>query len=286
MRASWTPSHFIGAAALGTIGVFATRDAWLDILRVATTDEESSHILLVPIVAAWMAWIRRIRLRFCPPTGTWIGPPIALAGWAMSAWGYYGEVLAAWHAGAIAMVVGCILSVVGKNVLFRFMPSFVVLAFMVPVPGGLRQQVAVPLQTATAAVTQGIFEILGVAVQRSGNLLIINNVDVTVAEACNGMRMVFALILVSYAFAFSMPLRNSVRALVLLASPLAAIVCNVFRLLPTIWMYGYGSHTIAEGFHDLSGWLMLPVAFLLLLGIIRLLRWALIPVARYTLAYQ
>ncbi len=286
MRETWSPAHLAGAVVLGAAGLIATREAWADILHVAQTDQESSHIFLVPIVAAWMAWIRRIRLKFCPPTGAWIGPPIALAGWLLSLVGYYLEVLAAWHAGAVVMVVGCVLSVIGKNVLFRFLPAFAVLVFLVPVPGALRQAIAVPLQTATAAVTQAIFETFGEPVQRSGNLLVINDVDVTVAEACNGMRMVFALVLVSYAFAFSMPLRNAVRLLVLLASPLAAIVCNVVRLIPTIWIYGYGSHAVAEKFHDVSGWLMLPAAFLMLLGIIRVMRWALIPVSRYTLAYQ
>ena len=33
-------------------------------------------------------------------------------------------------------------------------------------------------------------------------------------------------------------------------------------------------------FHDYSGWLMLPIAFLILLGIIKMLRWAMIPVMR------
>jgi len=71
---------------------------------------------------------------------------------------------------------------------------------------------------------------------------------VTVAEACNGMRMVFALVLVSYAFAFSMPLRNGVRLVVLAASPLAAIVCNVIRLIPTIWLYGNARREVAGTF--------------------------------------
>jgi exosortase len=191
-----------------------------------------------------------------------------------------------WHAGAVAVVTGCALSVLGKNVLFRFMPAFAVLVFLIPVPGTVRQSIAVPLQTATAATTQAIFETLAVPVERSGNVLIINGTEVAVAEACNGMRMVFALVLVSYAFAYSMPLRNSVRILVLLASPVAAIACNVVRLIPTIWLYGFSSSGVADWFHDISGWVMLPVGFFMLLGIIRLLRWALIPVARFNLAYQ
>jgi exosortase len=282
----WSPWHLAGAAVMALIGVAATWPAWRDILFIARNDEEDSHIFLVPVVVAWMVWVRRARLRICRPAGGLIGPPIVALGWAMSMYGYNHATQALWHAGAVAVVVGCILSVLGKDVLFRFLPAFVVLVFLVPFPGAVRQAIAVPLQTTTAAATQSFMEILGVPVERSANMLTINGHDVTVAEACNGMRMVFALVLVSYAFAFSMPLRNGVRLLVLAASPLAAIVCNVIRLLPTIWLYGYASHDLANQFHDASGWIMLPIAFLLLLGIIRILRWALIPVARFNLAYQ
>jgi exosortase/archaeosortase family protein len=100
------------------------------------------------------------------------------------------------------------------------------------------------------------------------------------------MRMVLALVLVSYAFAFSLPLRLLARLLVLIASPAAALACNVIRLVPTVLLYGYSQQSWADSFHDVSGWLMVPLAFFILLGITSLLRWALIPVTRFTLAYQ
>jgi exosortase/archaeosortase family protein len=131
-----------------------------------------------------------------------------------------------------------------------------------------------------------VLETFGVPIERSMNLLTINGQDVAVAEACNGMRMVLALILVSYAFAFSIPLRWYARTLVLVMSPVAALGCNVIRLLPTVVLYGYADESLADSFHDISGWLMVPLAFCALLGLFALLRWALIPVTRFTLAYQ
>ena len=83
---------------------------------------------------------------------------------------------------------------------------------------------------------------------RSSNQLTINGVPVHIIEACNGLRMVFALILVSYAFSYGLPLRNSVRFLVLLASPLVAILCNVLRTVPLVWLYGNKSRLIADSF--------------------------------------
>ena len=69
-------------------------------------------------------------------------------------------------------------------------------------------------------------------------------------------------------------------------APFAAILCNVIRILPTVCLYGhYGSDSVVgQRFHDYSGWLMLPISFLILLGIIAALRWAMVPVMRYTLA--
>ncbi len=158
------------------------------------------------------------------------------------------------------------------------------LIFLVPVPGMIRQRMAMPLEMWTAQISQMAFDLAGVAVQRRGNVLTLNNQPVNIAEACNGLRMVFALLLIGYAFCFGLPLRNSVRFLILAVSPLATIFCNVVRILPTIWIYGYYKLDVANGFHNYSGWLMLPISFLLLLGLIKVLRWAMIPVMRYTLA--
>ena len=98
--------------------------------------------------------------------------------------------------------------------------------------------------------------------------------------------MVFPLLLVSYAFSFALPLRNSVRFLVLLCSPLVAIFCNVLRTLPTIWLYGNADREIADKFHEYSPWPMLLISFLLLLGIIKALKWAMLPLTRFPLASQ
>lgn len=282
----WSGWQIVAAVILALLGVLATFEAWRDILHIAVRDEESSHIFLVPLVVAWLVWVRRGRWRQCQPVGTLIGPLLVAIGWFLYSCGDLYPIQSFWHGGAVLIVAGCLLSLLGKDVLLHFLPAFVVLVFLVPVPGLVRQQIALPLQTATASVTHAILEVAGVEIWRSGNVLRINGTNVAIAEACNGLRMVFALALVSYAFAFGTPLRLYVRILVVAASPLSAILCNMIRLLPTVYLYGYRSGEVADWFHASSGWIMLPVAFLLLMGVIRGLRWALVPVTRYTLAYD
>ncbi len=281
---SWSARSWVWFILLAGGAIFLAWDAWADIKRLALRDEEASHILLVPIVAAWLFWVRRSRLRHCRTVGTWIGPVIAAIGAAFLIIGDDYLFQSVWHAGAILLLIGACLTVWGRDVLISFLPVFVVLVFMIPVPARVRQQIALPLQQATAVATQQVCDIAGLPMERSGNLLRINGVDVAIAEACNGMRMTFALVLVSYAFAFSTPLKWYVRLLLVALSPISAVVCNVVRLVPTVWVYGNWSVDAAELFHDLSGWVMLFVAFLLLMSVIRLLRWAAVPITPFTLA--
>lgn len=278
--------HVVAAGVMALLAILTTWEAWHDIYTIARKDEEYSHILIVPLVAAVLVWIRQSRLRHCRPSGTLIGPIMVAVGWFSWSYGYNYGVQSMWHGGAVLVALGCALSILGKNVLFRFFPAVAVLIFLIPVPGQLRQKVSLPLQAYTASASQVVLQSIGVESEVTQNTLRINGTQVTVAEACNGMRGLFALILVAYTFAFALPLRQSVRVIVLILSPLSALFCNILRTVPTIWLYGNHSKEFADGFHEWSGWAMLPVAFLLLYAIIRLLKWAGVPVVRYPLASQ
>lgn len=199
-----------------------------------------------------------------------------------------------WHFGSLLIVIGCILSVAGRDALARFKPVFFVLLFLLPVPTPIRQAIALPLQESLAAITQNIFDVIGIEVARNGSVLSINGEPVAIAEGCNGMRMVFTLVLISYAFAFAHPLKGYVRAIIIAASPVSAMFCNIVRMIPTVMLYGHAQDQIfgmsgqivAKQFHDWAGWVMLVAAFLILLGIIKILRWGQVPVTPYTLAYD
>jgi exosortase len=251
----------------------ATFDAWGDIYRIAMRDEEASHILLVPIAVAWLVWEHRRGLRECGRSNLWVGPLTVLIGAGLYVYGAAGWERTITYLGAVVLAIGCLLSVVGMQVFWRFWPAFVALLFLVPVPGVLRQQIAGPLGTWTAKVSEQLLVLLGLPVERAGNLLSINHVDVTIAEACNGLRMVMSLFFVSYVVAFERRVSWFLRVVILVGAPISAMACNVIRLIPTLYLYGYASRETAEAFHDAAGWVMLGVAYFGLVGLIRLVGW-------------
>ena len=181
-------------------------------------------------------------------------------------------------------MAGAVVSAGGKQLITRFLPAASAALFLIPVPQRIRAEMAIPLQTSTAWIVDGVLDTIGVESRLAGNTLIVNGRSITIAEACNGMPMVFGLLLVTWAFAFAWPMRNSVRWLLLLLSPVVTLGCNVLRTVPLVWTYGTRSREAADWLHTYSGWVMLPVAFVVLLLVIRVLRWLDVPVERYRLA--
>jgi exosortase len=271
-----TRADLLTAGIFGLLAIALMFDAWRDIFRLGTRTEELSYVLLAPVVIAWVALSRKSLLATCRVRREWMGILILLFGWLVFWYGYVADPVL-WRAGAVVVAVGAVVSVLGGDVLWRLLPVFAATIFLVPVSPTGRYQIAMPLQVATAQATQSVCDLLGIYVTRSGNLLSVNGMDVTIAEACNGMRMVMTLLMVCYVVAFTSEMKGHLRLLLLLASPVVAIVANVIRLVPTVWMFGHKPTETAEAFHDASGWVMIVLAFLFLMGMVRVARWAATP---------
>jgi exosortase len=290
-----TANRLLAAVLLCTLGIYVCWDAWDEIFSYAWGNEEYAHIFVVPFVAALLIYQRRLRFRHFRISGTLVGPLLAVAGLAVMLAGYDARRQAMFHSGAVLTAIGCVVSVLGKNAIFRFLPAVLVLAFLVPVPGGWRLNIALALQQWTTQIAHVLLATMGFANEVAGNTISLNGRPVQIAEACNGMRSVFTLLLLAFAFAFGLPLRNSVRVGLLVVSPLVALTCNVVRTIPTILMYAYAPGWFddpakgtwyAEQFHNGAGWAMYVVAILLWLSIVSLMRWAMLPIQRFTLASQ
>jgi exosortase len=283
-RRGWRFVDYVQLLTLLAIGVWLHRQPLGDIITIGARDPEQSHVFLAPLVGIYLAWLRRSRFRYIAVRPSASGIAIAGLGWWMSWRGFEQGIQVLWHAGALVSLVGIVVSMTGLAPLRLFAPVFLVLGFALPVPGELRHAIAYPLQELATSVTHSTLELIGISTIKSGNILVINGERVAVGEACNGMRMVFALTLIVYAFAFGTALKPGTRLVLLLLSPAIAMTCNVIRLVPTSLILGYGSDETAARFHDMAGWLMLPVAMILLALVLRTFRWLEFPVTRMRLA--
>lgn len=251
--------------------VAATFDAWRDIFRLGYHDEELSYIMLAPIVIFCLAWSRRSALKNRTVAGNWVGAILLALSGAVFWYGYHFDPVI-WRAGAVMIVGATFVAAMGTDVARYLAPALLAMIFLIPIDPDGRYHIAGPLEIFTSRATQVVCDIIGMDVQRDGNLLRINRTAVTVAEACSGARMVLSLFMVCYFVAFSPPLRAWwIRAALLALSPVIAIVANIIRLVPTLWAFAHLSPPAAERFHEIGGYVMLVAAFLVLMGIVRFL---------------
>lgn len=277
-RSKWGARELWILAALGAASLYAHSAGWHDIYVQASRRADNGYIFLAPVVAGYLVWIRAPRLAFVPPRGSLWGPLLAIVSIGLALAGAELDLRVAVHGGAVVGLAACILTLAGPASIRHFAPAFLALLFLLPVPGEVRRWISAPLQDFATSVTHDLLLLLGSNAEREGNVIAINGVRVFVGEACDGMRMVFALALTVFAFVFSVPLRTPARIVLLLASPLIALLCNIARLVPTAIAYAHWSAEDARKVHDIAGWLMLPLAILLLLLVMRFMRWLDLPV--------
>jgi exosortase len=284
-RNAWTINHLIVAILLVGLGIALFADAWRSIWSLILERPSAAHIVLVPLSFAWLVWVRRQRFRFCQPVGQWVGFVFVAVGLATSTWGASRGIKVPYHGGAILFVIGCLLSAIGTDVLRQFFPAFVALLFLIPPPISIFEPMLEPLQVATADVTQVVYAAFGIPVELIGPYVRIEDTQVRASDVFYVLGVLFAFILIGYTVAFGAPLRISARIIILLTSVLAGVLVNVCRALATAWLYTIYSPERVGQIMVVAGWVILGVAFLVLLGVVRALLWASIPVRRYTLAH-
>jgi exosortase len=119
------------------------------------------------------------------------------------------------------------------------------------------------LQLLASRLSEGAFELLGYSVIREGNILQLAHMQLSVVEACSGLRSLITLGFFSLVFAYFFE-TNMVRrvAIVLLSVP-AAIAVNMVRITMT-GVLGKIDMAYTKGtYHDMLGWSGFFLGFLI-----------------------
>jgi len=234
-----------------------------ELVRDWKSNDDYSAGMLVPVAALYLAWQQRHRLRRIRKNPCWWGVAvILLAEYAR----YDGLINLQQSIERYAMVLefsGLVL-LVGGFALFR--STFWILAFlflMSPMPGQVHNAIAGPLQTQATAGAVFALELLGIPVSRSGNVIVLSNrIPLEVAEACSGLRMLTAFIIVGSVMAYLANRPRWQRITLVISTVPIAIICNLIRLVVTAVLFMHTDSAWAEKFfHDFAGITMMPMAF-------------------------
>jgi exosortase len=183
------------------------------------------------------------------------------------------------RASFVVTLAGLVLLVCGRIVAWRARWLLAFLLLMIPLPGRLHNLIAGPLQDVSTAGAMLVLDVLGVVAARRGNVIYLNDdFPIGVAEACNGLRMLTAFLIIAAVLAFLVRRPTWQRVVLVVSSVPIAIFCNVVRISATALVLLWVNRSLGSAFfHDLAGLAMMPLAIFLLIGELWIMKRLVVP---------
>ena len=228
-----------------------------------THDPQYSHGFIVPLFALVVLWSRRDLLQHVTWKPAWSGVSLLMVGVVMRFIAVQSDIEPLDALSLLPTSFGLVLLVGGWSVLGWSWPALAFLGFMLPLPFSIESALALPLRRIATEMSTYALQTLGCPANAEGNIIYIDDIRLGVEEACSGLGMLMTF------FALATALAMIVRAplydrLTLVASAIPiAILANVIRITATGVAYhlaGKDSSVAELIYHDLAGWLMMPMA--------------------------
>ena len=276
----WRTARSVSAALVValTLAVF-----WVPLRMLfwfSLQEEQYSHILLVPVVSAFL--LVRDRKRIFSSVGTnWrAGPGMLVAGALLNWLGHTYSVSSSENdqlfittVSVVAMCVGGFILCYGLRAFRAAMFPLLFLFLMAPIPDVLLNRVIVWLQQGSAEVSYAVFQLVGVPVFRTGFVFALPGVTIEIARECSGIRSSLALLITSL-LAGHLFLRSAwTKAVFTLAAIPLLIVKNGIRIVTLSLLSIYVDPSFLTGnLHHQGGILFFLLALVILLPLLWLLQ--------------
>jgi exosortase len=270
----------IDGVAIGVAAALAAAIAWsyfpsLAYLARWWEDPNYSHGWLVLPIALFILWQRHEDLPGVVIRHRWWNflPLIGLVALRYKLYDWNEQWL---ESATVPAIIAASVLAVGGWGLFRWaLPALVYLIFMIPLPQVLDDKLAAPLQRIATLGSYEILMALGRPVVAEGNVILIHNQRVEVAEACRGLSMLlsFGALITAMVILVRRPIWERV-VLILSIIPIA-LLCNIIRISITAIAYGYYNRPV-KGVHDYAGYGMMALALGIVLAEIRIMSWLVI----------
>jgi exosortase len=249
--------------AVGILWVYLP--AFGEIFDKWTHDPRYSHGYIVPLFSAYLLWSRRKQFPADAVRTNYWGLALIAPGLLLGLFGTYTTFQWASQIAILPLLAGGVLLLGGWPVLRWAAPALAFLAFMVPLPYRVETTLSGPLQKLGTKTSVYLLQTLGYTPYSEGNVVILGEHRIGVVEACNGLSMllIFFALATAMAMISTKPLLDRLFLLVV-AAPIA-VLCNLLRITVTGLLYQVAGQKWADlVFHDLAGWLMMPLALFFL----------------------
>ena len=239
-----------------------------DMVHQWVEDANYSHGFLVPLIAAYFAYDRRRALLEAAVEPWWPGLALFCCGLLQLVIGWLGAEFFTMRSSLIVTLAGMTLFFFGRRLFRLMLLPLAYLFFMIPLPYIVYDAVAFPLKLFVTRASIAFLKLAGVVVMREGNVILLPNTTLEVADACSGIRSLVSLLALAVAYSFFIPLTAWRRCALVLAAVPIAVCANAFRVIGTGFLAQYWGARAAEGFfHEFAGMAVFVVAIAALVSL-------------------
>lgn len=222
-----------------------------------------THVLLVPVIIAWLVAQKLKELAKITPHAWWPGLLIVAAGLGLWLIGRASGINLLAHAGAVGAVQGAVIAVIGPRASLVLALPITFGVFLVP----FGDEIIPPLQAVTADIAVALTHWSGIPAEVEGIYIDTPVGLFIVAEACSGVRFLVAMVTLAVLVAFTRFESWSRRSLFMLAAIIIPILANGVRAWGTIYIAQFRGVEFAAGFdHIFYGWIFFAIIVALLLA--------------------
>ena len=256
-RAAWIGFLICAAVAYAPVVAKLATDWW-------NLSDYSHGLICVPL-AVVIAIARRRELseiRRAPHGAGFAGAVFSLA---LLGVGTLGAELFLTRASLMLFAASAVIFLFGWRHLRVLLFPFALVALSIPVPAIVMTRVTLPLQFAASATAETTLRAFHIPVLREGNVLMLTNATLQVAEACSGVRSMMSLVVIGLVVARFLETRQAARVAIVLAAVPVTVAINALRVTATAAATQYYGVAAAEGTpHEVLGLILFLVSALLL----------------------
>ena len=235
-------------------------------------DPNYTHGFFVPVFSLFLLWEGREKLAALPVKPSWWGLVMLVSALIALVLGTISSGYFLSRVSLLLLVCGMVVFLAGWKHLAAISFPLAFLILMIP-SSTLVDQITFPLQILASKSATMMLNLIGVSALREGNVILLSNARLEVAEACSGIRSLFSLITLTVIYGYLSESRIAVRVLLALIAVPVSILANALRITVTGLVVQYWGVQGAEGtLHLLSGWLIFAGSLLLIFSFHRLSR--------------
>jgi exosortase len=266
------PLRFPTSAALvlaALASVFAVSH-WMTLATMAerwSSDPQYSHGFIVPVFALVVLWSRRDKLKAVVWEPSWVGGGLMGIGFALRYIAIPSDIEPLDALSLLPTLFGMTLLVGGWSVLRWSWPALAFLGFMMPLPFSAEMALSQPLRRIATEMSTYALQCFGCPALAEGNIIFIEEIPLGVEQACSGLGMLMTFFALATAMAMIVHASLTDRLILIASAIPIAILANVIRITATGYAYHLGgrdSQLAQMIYHDLAGWLMMPLAVAML----------------------